>query len=61
MPLKTFRDFMTLCRERGITPTWDGLRIYAELHKKRMAPQPKLWDHPTDRATNPDRILSHIN
>lgn len=46
MPLKTFRDYMTLCRERGITPTWDGLRSYAEGHKKRVAPQPKPWSHP---------------
>lgn len=54
MPLKTFKEYMTLCREYGITPTWTGLRVFAELHKKRMAPLPeRQWDHPTDRATNP--------
>ena len=40
MPLKTFLDYMTMCRERGLTPTWSDLRVYAEKHKKRMAPQP---------------------
>lgn len=38
MPLKTFREYMTLCREHGITPTWTGLRVYAELHKKKNGP-----------------------
>lgn len=57
MPLETFKAYMTICKENGTTPTWIGLRNYAQ--KKRMDPQPKLRAHSQDRATNPTEILSH--
>lgn len=28
MPLKIFKAYMDSCRAQGISPTWEGLRIY---------------------------------
>ena len=44
MPLKTFREYMTICKALVIPPTLAGLLAYASVQKsKRAAPRTTPW------------------